>query len=145
MFLKSPLFLKSSFPGGLPLRGGAGPPDDWTGVAGSSPPGSIGTILASSFGRVDSWREKRSFAQPVNRIRQRVVKNAAGVGVKWVDGSAERFPGWIDSFARRHGDPGSLAVAFDAAAVTFTAPDGAAAACHPPFVESFAAPAGAVG
>jgi Actinobacteria/chloroflexi VLRF1 release factor len=73
------------------------------------------------------------------------VKKAAGDSFKWVDVSAERFPGWIDSFARRHGDSGSLAVAFDAAAVTFTAPDGAAAACHPPFVESFATPPASVG
>jgi hypothetical protein len=73
------------------------------------------------------------------------LKNAAGDSFRWVDVSAERFPGWIDSFARRHGDSGSLAVAFDATSVTFAAPDGAVAACHPPFVESFAAPTASVG
>ena len=36
----------------------------------------------------------------VNRMRQRVVKNVAGSGAKWLDVSGERFPGWISSFAR---------------------------------------------
>jgi len=73
------------------------------------------------------------------------VKNVAGTGAKWIDVSAERFPGWIDSFARRHGDPVSLSVAAGPGPVTFTAGDGAAARCHPPFVESFAAQPGAAG
>lgn len=68
---------------------------------------------------------------------------AAGGNAKWLDVSAERFPGWVASFARRHGDPGSLAVAPAAeAVVAFTAADGAVAECHPPFPESFALPSG---
>ncbi len=33
------------------------------------------------------------------------MNNVAGSGARWLDVSAERFPGWISSFARRHGDP----------------------------------------
>ncbi|TVZ04878.1 hypothetical protein EAS64_09555 [Trebonia kvetii] len=110
------------------------------------------------------------------------MKNVAGSGAKWLDVSAERFPGWIASFARRHavsapsagaestqadaqegakidvkegaaiepqedarnaarsGAGDRLAVTVDGAMVTFTAPDGAVAQCHPPFPESFAPP-----
>ena len=60
---------------------------------------------------------------------------AAGGSAKWLDVSAERFPGWISSFARRHGDPASLLTAPAGAATAFTAPDGAVAECHPPFPE----------
>ena len=77
---------------------------------------------------------------------------AAGGNAKWLDVSAERFPGWVASFARRHGDSGShgdsasLAAAPAAeAAVAFTAADGAVAECHPPFPESFALPPGLAG
>jgi hypothetical protein len=71
---------------------------------------------------------------------------AAGGNAKWLDVSAERFPGWVASFARRHGDSASLAVAPAAeAAVAFTAADGAVAECHPPFPESFALPPGLAG
>jgi Actinobacteria/chloroflexi VLRF1 release factor len=91
------------------------------------------------------------------------VKNVAGSGAKWLDVSPERFPGWVASFARRHADtarealvreeandpheeasvalPGArerLAVTVDGSVVTFTAPDGAVAECHPPFPESLA-------
>ena len=62
-----------------------------------------------------------------------------------------RFPGWIASFAVRHGVPApaglddapanSLIVTCDTHYVTFTAPDGAVAECHPPFPESLAWPA----
>ncbi len=70
----------------------------------------------------------------------------AGGNAKWLDVSAERFPGWVASFARRHGDSGSLAAAPAAeAAVAFTAADGAVAECHPPFPESFALPSGPAG
>jgi len=70
---------------------------------------------------------------------------AAGGNAKWLDVSAERFPGWVASFARRHGDSGSLTAAPAAeAAVAFTAADGAVAECHPPFPESFALPPGPV-
>jgi hypothetical protein len=47
-----------------------------------------------------------------------------------------RFPGWIASFAERHGVP-EPAVPLTATprdeSVTFVAPDGAIAECHPPF------------
>jgi hypothetical protein len=81
------------------------------------------------------------------------VKNAAGSGVKWLDVSAQRFPGWMNSFTRRHAgaDPGETPGGGGAAAarltavpgdgsVTFTALDGAQAECHPPFAESFTRP-----
>jgi hypothetical protein len=80
------------------------------------------------------------------------VKNVAGSGAKWVDVSGDRFPRWIASFAVRHGVPASagpgaapensLIVTCDTHYVTFTAPDGAIAECHPPFPESLAWPAG---
>ena len=70
-----------------------------------------------------------------------MVKNVAGSGARWLDVSAERFPGWITSFARRHGESASLAVTEMAGGpVTFTAADGSVAECHPPFGESFARP-----
>jgi hypothetical protein len=68
------------------------------------------------------------------------VKNVAGAGAKWLDVSAERFPGWISSFARRHGDSGSLGITLTDGLAAFTAADGAVAECHPPFPESFAWP-----
>jgi hypothetical protein len=68
------------------------------------------------------------------------VKNVAGSGGKWLDVSAERLPGWIASFAVRHGVPGaageageSLAVALADDHVSFTAHDGSVAQCYPPF------------
>ena len=79
------------------------------------------------------------------------MKNVAGSGAKWVDVSGARFPGWIASFAVRHGVPApagpdgepekSLNVTCDHHFVTFTAPDGAVAECHPPFPESLGWPA----
>ena len=53
-----------------------------------------------------------------------------------MDVAPERFPGWVASFARRHGTDGedqSLVVAVTGGTVIFTAPDGAVAECHPPF------------
>jgi hypothetical protein len=85
------------------------------------------------------------------------VKNAAGRSGKWLDVSAARLPGWIASFAVRHGVPEaagddaaggnageviSLTVALADDCVTFTAPDGAVARCHPPFPESMTLPSG---
>jgi hypothetical protein len=68
------------------------------------------------------------------------VKNVAGSGGKWIDVSAERLPGWIASFAVRHGvsgatgeSGGSLAVALADDHASFTALDGAVAQCYPPF------------
>ncbi|MGH3249288.1 MAG: acVLRF1 family peptidyl-tRNA hydrolase [Trebonia sp.] len=73
------------------------------------------------------------------------MKNVAGSGAKWLDVSAERFPGWIVSFARRHGESVPLGTTLAPGRVTFTAPDGAVAECHPPYQESFAPPRGTAG
>src|SRR6516225_9711678 len=79
----------------------------------------------------------------VNTMRQWVVKNVAGSGGKWLDVAPERFPRWIESFTERHDDTtagaASLTVDVAAAHVTFTAPDGAVAQCHPPFPETLPA------
>ena len=74
-----------------------------------------------------------------------MVKNVAGSGGRWLDVPPARFPGWIASFALRHGaglPDASLAVALAGDGVSFTAPDGATAECHPPFppVRELAAP-----
>jgi len=64
------------------------------------------------------------------------VKNSASGGARWVDVAPERFPGWVASFARRHGadsEDQSLTMAVTADSVIFAAPDGAVAECHPPF------------
>ena len=64
------------------------------------------------------------------------MKNSASGGARWVDVAPERFPGWVASFARRHGadsEDQSLTVAVTGDTVIFTAPDGAVAECHPPF------------
>lgn len=67
-----------------------------------------------------------------------MVKNVAGSDTRWLDVAAERFPGWVSSFARRHGaEPGSLRVSLAGGSVTFTVEDGTVAECHPPFGESF--------
>ena len=58
-------------------------------------------------------------------MRQYVVKNIASSAGRWLDVAPGRFPGWIASFARRHG--GDLTVALAGANVIFTAPDGAVA------------------
>jgi hypothetical protein len=88
-------------------------------------------------------------------MRRCVVKNVAGGGVKWIDVSPGRFPGWISSFAVRHAVPAAIPVSAQDSGepekssliaepgggqVTFTAPDGAIAQCHPPFAESFGCP-----
>jgi Actinobacteria/chloroflexi VLRF1 release factor len=68
------------------------------------------------------------------------VKNVVGSGGKWLDVSADRLPGWIASFAVRHGVSGAtgqsgetLAVALADGYVAFTATDGSVAQCYPPF------------
>jgi hypothetical protein len=83
------------------------------------------------------------------------VKNGAGSGGKWLDVSAERFPGWIAAFSVRHGlseadgapgargaldsghspaGPGAaIMVTFGDDHVSFTAEDGSVAECYPPF------------
>ena len=74
--------------------------------------------------------------EAVRSEEQYVVKNSASGGARWVDVAPERFPGWVASFARRHGTGGQdqpLTVAMAGETVIFTAPDGAVAECHPPF------------
>ena len=64
------------------------------------------------------------------------MNNTAGGGARWLDVAPARYPGWIASFAARHSagaaDP-SLAMTLTSEVVTFIAPDGAVAECHPPF------------
>src|SRR5260370_670014 len=59
----------------------------------------------------------------------RVGERGAG-GPRWVEVAPERFVGWVESFAQRHGatsaEPGPEVVVFRAA-------DGAVAECHVPF------------
>lgn len=59
------------------------------------------------------------------------MRNPARGGGRWIDVAPERFPAWVSSFMERHG--GAAEVAADPVIVTFTAPDGAVAECHPPF------------
>ena len=68
------------------------------------------------------------------------MKSAPAHGTKWVDVPAERFPGWVSSFAGRHGELESLGLSLDGGHAAFTADDGSVAECHPPFAESFAWP-----
>jgi hypothetical protein len=59
-------------------------------------------------------------------------KHPAAGGGRWVEVAPERLVPWILSFAQRHGD--GLTVRRAAGRpLTFTAADGAAAECHPPF------------
>ena len=60
------------------------------------------------------------------------MKHPAAGGGRWVDVPPERFVSWIGTFVGRHG---AASVSRDEAgsAVTFTAADGSAAECHPPF------------
>jgi len=61
------------------------------------------------------------------------VKNPAAGGGRWVEVPPERLVSWIVAFARCHGGAASVTNDAAGAAVTFTAADGAAAECHPPF------------
>jgi hypothetical protein len=67
------------------------------------------------------------------------MKNPAAGGGRWVEVPPERFVSWIVTFAERHGGAGGVAVAWpltpagNGETVTFSAADGAAAQCHPPF------------
>jgi Actinobacteria/chloroflexi VLRF1 release factor len=60
------------------------------------------------------------------------MKNPAAGGGRWVDVPPERLVSWILTFTSRHG---AGSVSHDEAGVTvmFSAADGAAAECHPPF------------
>jgi hypothetical protein len=66
-------------------------------------------------------------------MRRSVVKNPAAIGGRWVEISPERLVGWVAKFGERHGGAPAVAVADDGSTVTFTAPDGSVAECHPPF------------
>lgn len=75
----------------------------------------------------------------VNTMGLSVVRKLAGNEGRWLEISPPRFPGWIGSFALRHGGTASgppVVVAVSGEDVTFTAPDGAIAKCRPPFWES---------
>jgi len=61
-----------------------------------------------------------------------VVKNPAAGGGRWVEVPPERLVPWIVTFGQRHGGAGP--VIRGGSTVTFTAEDGAAAECHPPFL-----------
>ena len=66
------------------------------------------------------------------------MKDIAASGGRWLDVAPGRFPGWIASFAERHGVPESgvpltAVVSPTGESATFAAPDGAIAECHPPF------------
>ncbi len=84
------------------------------------------------------------------------MKNVAGSGARWLDVSAERFPGWIASFAggtafpAQHGVPGDgtpgrrrRGPRHDSGSRRATGPSRSPrrtarlAECHPPFAESF--------
>jgi hypothetical protein len=60
------------------------------------------------------------------------VKNPAAGGGRWVDVPPERLASWIMTFTQRHG-AGPVSRDEAGVTVTFTAADGAAAECHPPF------------
>jgi Actinobacteria/chloroflexi VLRF1 release factor len=67
------------------------------------------------------------------------MKNPAAGGGRWVEVPPERFVSWIVTFAERHGGADGVAAsrtvtpAGNEETVTFSAADGAAAECHPPF------------
>jgi Actinobacteria/chloroflexi VLRF1 release factor len=60
------------------------------------------------------------------------MKNPAAGGGRWVDVPPERLVSWTSTFTQRHGE-GSVTRDEAGVTVTFTAADGAAAECHPPF------------
>ncbi len=67
------------------------------------------------------------------------MKTPAAGGGRWVEVPPERFVSWIITFAERHGGADGVAASWlvtsagHAETVTFSAADGAAAQCHPPF------------
>jgi hypothetical protein len=72
------------------------------------------------------------------------MKNPAAGGGRWVEVPPERFVSWIVTFAERHGGADGVAAsrtvtpAGNEETVTFSAADGAAAECHPPFASAAA-------
>jgi VLRF1 release factor-like protein len=67
------------------------------------------------------------------------MKNPAAGGGRWVEVPPERFVSWIVTFTERHGGADGVTAsrtvtpAGNEETVTFSAADGAAAECHPPF------------
>ena len=67
------------------------------------------------------------------------MKGPASGGGRWVEVAPERFGGWVERFAERHGTSVNGLTAevtgrgSAAEAVTYRAPDGSLAECHPPF------------
>jgi hypothetical protein len=65
------------------------------------------------------------------------MPNGRAGGTRWLDVAPDRLPGWLASFARRHGglaaDPSVTDEAGQHDCVTFPAADGAIAECHVPF------------
>lgn len=60
------------------------------------------------------------------------MKNPAAGGGRWLEVPPERLVSWVVTFTQRHGE-GSVSRDEAGVTVTFTAADGAAAECHPPF------------
>jgi len=60
------------------------------------------------------------------------MRHPAAGGGRWVEVPPERLVSWIATFTRRHG-AGSVSRDEAGSVVTFTAADGSAAECHPPF------------
>ena len=60
------------------------------------------------------------------------MKNPAAGGGRWVDVAPERLVSWVVTFTQRHGE-GPVSRDEAGVTITFTAADGAAAECHPPF------------
>ena len=60
------------------------------------------------------------------------MKNPAAGGGRWVEVPPERLVSWTAAFTHRHGG-GSVSSDEAGSTVTFTAGDGSAAECHPPF------------
>ena len=58
------------------------------------------------------------------------MSNDAAGGTRWIEVGPDRLAGWLESFARRHGD---VTGEGDSAVVTFRAADGSVAECHVPF------------
>ena len=75
------------------------------------------------------------------------MKNPAAGGGRWVEVPPERFVSWIVTFAERHGGADGVAASWlvtsagHEGTVTFSAADGAAAECHPPFRPAASPPA----
>jgi Actinobacteria/chloroflexi VLRF1 release factor len=61
------------------------------------------------------------------------MKHPAAGGGRWVEVPPQRLVSWIATFTRRHGGAGLVCPDQAGSAVTFTAADGSAAECHPPF------------